>query len=102
MSDVALIVVAGVITFASRLVFLVRPVEPPVGRLAVFLDVFPLALFVSLAAVGLIAPDGRPELTTALFAAVGGVVGAALFRRSLWGVIATGAVAYTLAEWLLG
>lgn len=102
MSDLTLIVIAGVITFASRLIFLVRPIEPPTGRLARFLDVFPLALFLSLATVGLVAPEGRPEFTTALFAAAGGVLGAVVFRRSLWGVIGTGAVAYALAEWLLG
>ena len=102
MSDVTLIVIAGVITFASRLIFLVRPIEPPTGRVAAFLDVFPLALFIALATAGLVAPDGRPELTPALFAAAGGVVGAAVFRRSLWGVIMTGAVFYLAAGWVFG
>ncbi len=67
-----------------------------------FLEVFPLALFVSLATLGLAAPDGTPAATPALAGAVGGVVGAVLTRRSLPGVVLAGAVAYWLTRAVVG
>ena len=94
MSDLALILAAAAITYASRVAFLVRPRPAPGGAVGRFLEVFPLALFVALATVGLAAPHGHPEVTEAMAAAVGGIVGGVIFRRSLWGVIAIGAVSF--------
>jgi len=54
MSDLALIGSVAVITFATRVAFLVRPRSSPEGLIGRFLDVFPLALFVAIAANSLI------------------------------------------------
>lgn len=102
MSSLALVLAAAVVTFACRAAFLAVPARPPRGVWARFLDVFPLALFVSLATVSLAAPDGRVAATPALAAAAGGLVGAVLARRSLVGVILFGGVAYWAARLLLG
>jgi branched-subunit amino acid transport protein len=87
-----LVVAVAAITFGSRLAFLIRPRPVPQGALGRFLDVFPLALFVAIAATGMVAPDGEPAVTPALAAALGGVIGAVVFRRNLWGVLAVGMV----------
>jgi branched-subunit amino acid transport protein len=92
-SNFLVIVAVAAVTYASRVAFLVRPRPTLGGRVGRFLDAFPLALFIALATVGLAAPDGRPEVTEGLAAAVGGIVGGVVFRRSLWGVITVGAVA---------
>lgn len=102
MSHLALVVAAAAVTFATRVVFLARPGRRPRGAWARFLDVFPLALFVSLATVGLAAPEGSVAVTPALAAAGGGVLGAALTRRSLLGVLLVGAAAYWIARALVG
>lgn len=94
MSDLALILLVAVITFATRVAFLVRPRSAPEGLIGRFLDVFPLALFVAIATETLLAPAGDPEMTPALAAAAGGILGAAMFRRALWGVLAVGAMAF--------
>jgi branched-subunit amino acid transport protein len=86
-----LVVAVAAITFGSRLAFLIRPRPVPQGALGRFLDVFPLALFVAIAATGMVAPDGEPAVTPALAAALG-VIGAVVFRRNLWGVLAVGMV----------
>jgi len=91
-SDLVLVVAVAAITFGSRLAFLIRPRPVPQGALGRFLDVFPLALFVAIAATGMVAPDGEPAVTPALAAALGGVIGAVVFRRNLWGVLAVGMV----------
>ena len=101
MSDLVLILIAAVITYASRVVFLARPRPAPGGPVGRFLEVFPLALFIALATVGLAAPNGQPEITVSLVAAAGGVVGGAVFRRSLWGVIAVGALAFYVVRALI-
>ncbi len=94
MSDLALVVVVGLITFASRVVLMVRP-QPVWGtRVSRFLEVFPLALFMAIATAALVAPDGRPAVTPALAAAGGGVLGAVVFKKSLLGVLVVGAVAF--------
>jgi branched-subunit amino acid transport protein len=87
-----LVVAVAAITFGSRLAFLIRPRPVPQGALGRFLDVFPLALFVAIAATGMVAPEGEPAVTPALSAALGGVIGAVVFRRNLWGVLAVGMV----------
>jgi branched-subunit amino acid transport protein len=101
MSDLALVVAMAVITFGSRAVFLVWPRPAPAGRWGRFLETFPLALFIALATLGLAAPDGDPEAGIALVAAAGGVVGAAITKRSLLGVLVVGGALYWLARSLV-
>ena len=102
MNDLTLILVVAVITFGSRVVFLARRRPVPEGIVGRFLEVFPLALFIALATSGLAAPEGSLAATPALGGAVGGVVGAAVTRRSLVGTILFGAAAYWLVRWLAG
>lgn len=92
MNDLALVLAVAAITYGTRVAFLLRPIPAPEGALGRFLDVFPLALFVCIAITGLAAPDGEPAVTPALAAALGGVIGAIVFRRNLWGVLAVGMV----------
>jgi branched-subunit amino acid transport protein len=101
-SDLALVLVVGVITFGSRLAFLIRPRPVPEGLVGRFLDVFPLALFMAIATAGLVAPEGTPALTPGLAAAAGGIAGGIVFKRSLLGVLAVGAVAFYLVRALVG
>jgi branched-subunit amino acid transport protein len=89
---VVLVVAVAAVTYGSRLAFLIRPRPVPQGALGRFLDAFPLALFVAIAMTGLVAPEGQPAVTPALAAALGGVIGAVVFRRNLWGVLAVGMV----------
>ena len=101
MSDLALVAVVAVITFASRASYLLRPparAAPPSGR---FLEVFPLALFVSLATVGLMAPDGSQGFAPALVAAGGGVIGAIVAKRRILATVGAGMAAYWIARFLL-
>ena len=102
MSDLVLVLVVAAITFATRIAFLIRPRPVPGGPLGRFLEVFPLALFIVIAASGLAAPDGVPAVTPALAAAAGGVIGAIVFRRNLWGVLVVGAVAFYVTRSLTG
>jgi branched-subunit amino acid transport protein len=102
MSDLALIAVAAVITFSTRVAFLVRPRPAPGGWLGRFLDVFPLALFLAIATDALIAPSGSPEITPALAGAAGGVLGAVVFRRALWAVLVVGAGVFYLVRAITG
>ena len=102
MSDLWLIVAVAAITYATRLAFLLRPRPVPGGLVGRFLDVFPLALFMAIATAGLAAPIGEIEATPGLAAAAGGVIGAVVFRRSLWGVLAVGAVLFYAARWVWG
>jgi branched-subunit amino acid transport protein len=101
-SDLTLVILVAVITYATRLSFMLRPRPAPGGALGRFLDVFPLALFVSLAAVGMVAPNGALDLTPALAAAAGGVLGAVLFKRNLWGVLGVGAALFYLTRAIVG
>lgn len=102
MSDLAVVLGVAVITFATRVSFLISPREAPSGRLGRFLDVFPVALFVAIAVNGLVAPMGSPELAANLFAVVGALVGGVVFRRSVWGVFMLGAVCFYLARAIIG
>ncbi len=102
MTDLTLILVVAVITFGSRVVFLARRRPVPEGIVGRFLEVFPLALFIALATTGLAAPEGSVAVTPALGGAVGGVIGAAVTRRSLVGTIVIGAAAYWLVRLLAG
>jgi len=101
-TDLTLILVVAVITFGSRVVFLARRRPVPEGIVGRFLEVFPLALFIALATTGLAAPEGSVAVTPALGGAVGGVIGAAVTRRSLVGTIVIGAAAYWLVRLLVG
>jgi branched-subunit amino acid transport protein len=102
MSDLALVLGVAVITFGTRVAFLLKPRSAPEGRVGRFLEVFPLALFIAIATSGLIAPWGSAQLTTNLAGAIGGVVGAIVFRRSLWGVLGLGALCFYLARAIIG
>jgi branched-subunit amino acid transport protein len=101
-SDLTLVIVVAVITYGTRLSFMLRPRPALEGALGRFLDVFPLALFVSLAAIGMVAPDGPLAFTPALAAAAGGVLGAIIFRRNLWGVLGVGAAFFYLTRAIVG
>jgi hypothetical protein len=101
-NDLVLVLAVAVITYASRLAFLLRPRQTPAGALGRFLDVFPLALFIVIATAGLAAPAGTPDVTPALAAAIGGAAGGMLFRRNLWGVLTLGALAFYLTRALFG
>ena len=102
MSDLGLVLSVAVITYATRLAFLVRPRQVPEGPVGRFLEVFPLALFIVIATSGLAAPTGEPAITPALAAAAGGVAGGILFRRNLWGVLGVGAVFFYLTRAVVG
>lgn len=102
MSDFTLILAVAAVTFASRVVFLARRRPVPAGVVGRFLEVFPLALFIALATTGLAAPNGNPAITPALAGAAGGVVGAAVTRRSLVGTILMGGAVYWLVRWIAG
>lgn len=102
MSDLALVVTVAAITYATRLSFMLRSRPALGGRVGRFLEVFPLALFIAIAASGLAAPGGTPEVSPALAAAAGGVFGAIIFRRNLWGVLGLGAVAFYVVRALTG
>jgi len=101
-SDLILVLVVAVITYLTRVAFLIRPRPVPGGVVGRFLDVFPLALFVAIATVGLATPDGTPAVTPGLAAAFGGILGGILFRRSLVGILAVGAALFYLVRALVG
>lgn len=102
MSDLLLVVGVALITYATRVALLARHRSIPEGVIGRFLDVFPLALFVAIAASGLIAPEGDPAVTPGLAAAAGGIIGALLFKRSLPGVLALGAAFFYVTRFLVG
>lgn len=99
MSTFLLIVSMAAITLSSRLSFMTRPVKSDKVKENRFLEAFPVALFVTLAVVGF-APPGRDlvQLTPSVVAGLGGLAGAALFKRSMLGVVGVGALAYWLAR----
>ena len=98
MSHLVLIVLAAVITFASRLSFMIRPLDDARVRESRFLEVFPTALFVALAVNGFVAPGGSLDLSPALAAGMGGAAGGFLFKRSVLGVVGVGLLGYWLAR----
>ena len=63
MTDLLVVLAMAAVTYGCRVVFLARPGRAPSGRLALFLERFPLALFVALAASTLLVPGetGRPR-----------------------------------------
>lgn len=102
MSHLVMIIVMALITFASRISFLWRPLPAERIRENKFLDVYPVALFVALAANGLLAPEGRLDITPAMAAGVGGIAGAILFKRSILGVVVCGLAGYWIARLATG
>ncbi len=102
MSDLILVLAVAVITYSSRVVFLARSGRAPGGRLGRFLDRFPLALFVSLAATTLLVPGSGVDPVLGYAALGGGVVGGLATRRSLIGVLVVGEVAYWVARLVVG
>ncbi len=98
MDELVLVVLAGVITFSSRATFMVRPptkLPEPARR---FLDVFPLALFMSLAVQGLARPtivDGISPVP-ALLAAAGALLAGRFTDNALLWMLAGGALGYWL------
>lgn len=102
MSDLLVVVAMGAITYSTRAVFLARPDRAPAGRLTGFLERFPLALFVSLAATTLLVPDSRVDPALGCSALGGAVAGGILTKRSLPGVLVGGIAAYWLARLVAG
>lgn len=98
MSDLYLVFGMAAITYTSRALFLARPGREPSGRVAAFLDRFPLALFVSLAAAGLLVPDSEVDPALGYIAFGAAAAGGILTRRSLIGVLLIGGGAYWVAR----
>ncbi|MGI8518961.1 MAG: AzlD domain-containing protein [Acidimicrobiia bacterium] len=98
MSYLWLVLAVAAINFASRISFLARAsAKSTTNR---FLEVFPVALFVALAARDLIAPAGSIASTPSLAAALGAVIGGLVFRRSILGVVGAGLAFYWIARLL--
>jgi branched-subunit amino acid transport protein len=102
MAEAVLFAVMAAITYASRVVFLARGGSAPQGRVAAFLERFPLALFVSLAAATLLVPDSGVEPVLGYAGFGGAAAGALATRRSLTGVLLVGGTAYWVARLLTG
>ena len=102
MSHLLLIGLVAAVTLASRLSFMLR--RPPEGSVKDnrFLEVFPAALFTALAVHGFVAPAGDLDLGPAIAGGIAGVAGAAVFKRSILGVIGLGLIGYWAARWLGG
>ncbi|HUO45412.1 MAG TPA: AzlD domain-containing protein [Acidimicrobiia bacterium] len=98
MSYTPLILLVAIITFSSRAMFLVFPLKSARVRDSAFLASFPVALFVTIATVGIAAPEGVLDVSPSLWAGVGGILGAVLFRRSILGVVVVGVVGYWVAR----
>jgi branched-subunit amino acid transport protein len=102
MSDLMVVAAMAAITYGSRVVFLARSGEPPAGRVAAFLDRFPLALFISLATATLLVPDADVDPVLGYAAFAGAVAGGLLGRRSLAAVLVVGGTAYWVARLIVG
>jgi branched-subunit amino acid transport protein len=93
-----LILAIAAINFATRFSFLARPGAKSNSNR--FLEVFPVSLFVALAARDLLAPDGTLGVSPMLAATAGAVLGGILFRRSILAVVGVGLVFYWIARLL--
>lgn len=102
MSHLTLVVLAAVITFASRLSFMVRPLPDARVKESRFLEVFPTALFVALAVNGFVAPEGTLDFGPGLAAGFGGAAGGFLLKRSILGVVGMGLIGYWVARLIWG
>ena len=93
----------GAITYGSRVVFLARSGRTLKGRrIDSFLERFPLALFIALAAETLLVPEADVDPVLGCAAFVGAVAGAVAVRRSLPGVLVVGSTAYWLTRLIVG
>jgi len=101
-SDFLLILAMGAITYSSRVVFLANPGSPPSGIARRFLDRFPLALFVALAASILVVPGADIDARLGWAAIGGAIAGGWLTGRSLYGVVGAGFATYWLARLIIG
>ena len=97
-----LLVAMGAITYGSRVVLLARSGHALKGRIDAFLERFPLALFIALAAATLLVPDADVEPALGYAAFAGAVGGGLLVQRSLPGVLIIGGVVYWLARLITG
>lgn len=102
MTDLLVVLAMAAITYGCRASLLARSGPAPTGRLAAFLERFPLALFVSLAASTLLVPGKVSDPVLGYAGLAGAVAGGLLTRRSLPGALAGGVAAYWLARWLVG
>ena len=100
MNHLLLILLVAAITFISRITFFRTTTRPL--RLGHFLDVFPVALFVAIAAIDLIAPQDQVEITPYLAALFGGAAIGLWLRRSMLAVVGGGVAAYWLVRLLVG
>ncbi|MGQ0849621.1 MAG: AzlD domain-containing protein [Actinomycetota bacterium] len=98
MSELWMILLMAAITFGSRASFMLRKVSSDRVKHSRFLDVFPIALFVALAARDLIAPAGEPAMNPSVIAGIGGVLGGLVFRRSLVATVVIGLACYWIAR----
>jgi len=102
MTALLVVLAMAAVTYGCRVLFLVHPGRTPAGRLGLFLERFPLALFVALAAATLLLHEESVDPVPGYAALAGGVAGSLLTRRSLPGGLAFGMAAYWLARWLSG
>lgn len=98
MSNLWLVFAVAAITFASRISFLAKSGSRSTNNR--FLEVFPIALFVSLAGRDFLAPEGTIAASPFLAAALGAIVGGFVFRRSMLGVVGVGLAFYWIARLL--
>jgi branched-subunit amino acid transport protein len=94
-----LLVVAAVVTYASRVVTTAL-LPAPEGRLAELIERLPAPLFGALAAVALVDSASGPGDWPVLAAVLGAL--AASRTRSLFMVLAAGLAAYGLTGWITG
>lgn len=102
MTDLSVVLAMAAIHYGCRVSLLARSGPGPAGRLALFLERFPLALFVSLATTTLLVPGEVSEPVWGYAALGGAVAGGLATRRSLPGVLVGGVAAYWLARLIVG
>ncbi len=102
MSDALLVVAMGVITYGSRVALLARSGRTFEGKMDAFLERFPLALFIALAAATLLIPDSNVEPALGYAAFAGAVAGGVLIRRSLPAILIIGGSAYWIVRLIVG
>ena len=101
MIEIGLFVAVAAITYGSRVVFMVRPRGIGGTANAGAISAFPLALFVSLATLGALAPSGEFEFDLAVVSAVGVATTAALTRKvGLLAVMGSGFAVFWVIRWL--
>ncbi len=99
---VVVVAVMAVITYACRVTYFLPKQPPRIRTENPFLEIFPIALFVALATVGLAAPEGRLAVTPFLGGAAGGLLGGFIKRGSVIVVVLAGIAGYWLARLATG